>query len=175
MVEIKSNWTEENLKEYARFTTFSKGGFSKFMIFALIVLYIVVVVGCLTIYFMMKLIFALIMLIIFTCFLAACGLFFVLTMKDFVKTALKSSENEDFDSVLINADNIFICKDQQPIGELDWDKITKIHINEKAGAVYLCTEENAVLILEFKNIVTGTEKELRETVKEKYGKLSKKA
>lgn len=174
MVEIKSVWTEENLKEYARYNTFSKGVFSRFMVIALIALYAVVVVGCLILYFMTELVFALIMPVIFTLFLVGCFLFLVSTMKEFVKNALKTGENEDFDSVLIDTDNIFICKEQQPIGQLDWDKITKIGINEKAGAVYLSTEENAVLILEFKNIVKGTEKELRETVKEKYDKLSKK-
>ena len=175
MVEINTKWTEENLKEYTKYVTFSNGRFSKLVFISLVALYFVVVAGCLALYFSMKLTFALIMTIVFTCFMAACVVFFALTIKDFVKTALKSSENEDFNGVLISSDNIFICKDQQPIGELEWDKITKIYTNDKAGAIYLCTEENAVLILEFKNIVNGTEKELRETAKEKYDKLSKKA
>ncbi len=175
MVEINTKWTEENLKEYTRYVTFLKGKLSKLVLIGLVVLYLVVDAGCLALFLAMKLTFALVMAILFTCFMAACAVFFAITIRDFVKTTLKSSENEDFNGVLINSDHIFICKDQQPIGELEWDKITKIYINEKAGAVYLCTEENAVLILEFKNITNGTEKELREAVKEKYDKLSKKA
>ncbi|MDE6724472.1 MAG: hypothetical protein K2J79_02605 [Ruminiclostridium sp.] len=175
MVEINTKWTEKNLKEYTKFVTFSKGKFSKLVLVGLVVLYLVVVTGCLALFFVMELTFALVMAILFTCFMAACGVFYAITLRDFVKSTLKSSENEDFNSVLINSEHIFICKDQQPIGELEWDKITKIYLNEKVGAVYLCTEENAVLILEFKNITQGTEQELRETVKEKYDKLSKKA
>lgn len=175
MVEIKTKWTEENLKEYTKFVTFSAGKLSKVMFISVLALYFIVVAGCLALYFAMKFTVALVMAIGFTCFLAVCVLFFALTIKDFVKTTLKSSENEEFDSVLINTENIFICKDQQPIGELEWDKITKIYFNEKCGAVYLSTSENAVLILEYKNIVSGTEQELRETVKKKYDKLSKKA
>ena len=175
MVEINTKWTEENLKEYTKFVTFSKGKFSKLVLVGLVVLYLVVVAGCLALFLVMKLTFALVMAILFTLFMIACGVFYAITLKDFVKATLKSGENEEFNSVLIGSDHIFICKDQQPIGELEWDKITKIYLNEKAGAVYLCTEENAVLILEFKNITNGTEQELREIVKEKYDKLSKKA
>lgn len=175
MVEIKTKWTEENLKEYTKYTTFVKGKLSKIMFIALLALYVIVVAGCIALYCMFKYTFALVMAIAFTCFLAACLIFFALTTRDFVKTTLKASENEEFDSVLINEDNIFICKDGQPIGELEWDKIAKIYNNEKAEAVYLCTAENAVLILEYKNIVSGTEKELKETAEKRYDKLSKKA
>ena len=175
MVEINTRWTEENLKEYTKFVTFSKGKFSSLVLVGLVVLYILVVAGCIALFLVMKLTFALVMVILFTLFMIACGVFYAITLKDFVKATLKSGENEEFNSVLISSDHIFICKYQQPIGELEWDKITKIYLNEKAGAVYLCTEENAVLILEFKNITNGTEQELRETVKEKYDKLSKKA
>lgn len=175
MVEIKTQWTEENLKEYTKYTAFVKGRLSRVMLIALLVLYVIVVSGCIALYCMFKYVFAIVMAIAFTVFLAACLLFFALTVRDFVKTNLKAGENEEFDSVLINEDNIFICKDGQPIGELEWDKIAKIYTNEKAGAVYLCTAENAVLILEYKNIVGGTEKELKETVEKRYDKLSKKA
>ncbi|HBH95307.1 MAG TPA: hypothetical protein DDX91_06105 [Ruminococcaceae bacterium] len=175
MVEIKTLWTEENLKEYTKYTTFVKGRLNKVMFIALLVLYAAVVGGCIALFCMFKFTFALVMAIAFTVLLAVCILFFALTVKDFVKTALKAGENEEFDSVLINEDNIFICKNGQPIGELEWDKITRIYTNEKAGAVYLCTAENAVLILEYKNIVGGTEKELKDTVEKRYDKLSKKA
>ncbi|MDE7281226.1 MAG: hypothetical protein K2N36_05750 [Ruminiclostridium sp.] len=173
MVEINTRWTEENLKEYTKFIAFSKGKLSRLVLAGLAVLYLVVVAGCMALFLVMKLTFALVMAILFTLFMIACGVFYAITLKDFVKATLKSGENEEFNSVLISSDHILICKDQQPIGELDWDKIAKIFINEKAGAIYLCTEENAVLILEFRNITKGTEQELREAVKEKNEHQSK--
>lgn len=175
MVEIKTKWTEENLKDYTRFIIFNKSKLNKYLYIAMLVLYVLILAGCLTVYFAMHFDFALIMLLGFTFFLAVCILIYAFILKDFVKTTLKSNENEAFDSVLINSNNIFICKDQQPIGELDWEQIVKIYINEKCGAVYLCTQENAILILEYKNITGGTQQELIETVKEKNDKLSKKA
>ncbi len=175
MVEVKTQWTEENLKEYTKYVAFSKGQLNKLIFIIISVIYVIVAAGCIAIYCIFQYTFALVMAIAFTCFMALCVVFFILTIRGFVKSTLNSSENEEFDSVLINDEHIFICKEQQPIGELDWNKITKIYINDKAGAVYLCTEENAVLLLEFKNITGGTEKELREIVKEKYDKLSKKA
>lgn len=175
MVEIKTKWTEENLKDYMRFNIFNKSKLNKYLFIALIVLYVLVVAGCITIYFVLDFSPALIMLLGFTVILAVSFLIYFFILKDFVKTTLKSNKNEVFDSVLLNSSTIIVCKDQQPIGELGWGKIAKIYINDKCGAVYLCTEENAILILEFKNIVGGTEQELIETVKEKNDKLSKKA
>lgn len=175
MVEVKTQWTEENLKEYTKYVAINKNQLNKFIFIIISVIYVIVTAGCIAIYCIFQYTFALIMAIGFTCFIALCVLFFILSIRGFVKTTLNSNENEEFDSVLINGEHIFICKDQQPIGELDWSKITKIYINDKAGAVYLCTEDNAVLLLEYKNIVGGTEKELRETVKEKHDQLSKKA
>lgn len=66
MVEIKTLWTEENLKEYTKYTTFVKGRLNKVMFIVLLVLYAAVVGGCIALFCMFKFTFALVMAIAFT-------------------------------------------------------------------------------------------------------------
>ena len=107
---------------------------------------------------------------------AGAVLFFVLKINKNIKASLKDiSPSSDRESVILTENGITVCKNEAPYGELDWEKIISIDLYDKGKAAYLATGEGAVLILEYKNIVRGTEKELREMLLIKNVKLSEKA
>lgn len=175
MVEIKTSWTEENLKEYYKYTFFAQKVLPKALLVILPVLYLIIVIYCIIVYINMQFVFTLIFAIVMTVVFALSGLLFVYMLKSIIKNTLKANENSEFNRAVISKDTIILFKDEKPYGELDWEKIKKISVNEKYSAVYLSTEENAVLILESKNIINGTWDSLKEIAKEKNDKLPKKA
>lgn len=175
MVEIRTSWTEENLKEYYKYTIFSEKKLPKILLALLPVLYLAILVYCIIVFINMHFTAILVFAIVMTVIFAASAAIFVSMLKSIIKNTLKSNENSDFNKAVISRDAIILFKDEKPFGELDWDKIKKVTLNEKFSAVYLSTEENAVLILESKNILNGTWNTLKEIATEKNDKLSKKA
>lgn len=102
--------------------------------------------------------------------------FFVLKINKNVKASVnENSALSERESVILDEDKITVCKNETPFGEIGWEKIVSIELYDKGKTAYLATEEGAVLILEYKNIVTGTEKDLREMLLIKNVKLSEKA
>lgn len=175
MVEIKTSWTEENLKEYYKYTFFTQKVLPKILLVILPILYLVIVAYCVIVYINLNFTFTLIFAIVMTVVFALSGLIFVYMLKSIVKNTLKANENSEFNRAVISKDAIILFNNEKPYGELDWEKIKKISVNEKYSAVYLSTEENAVLILESKNIINGTWDLLKEIAAEKNDKLPKKA
>lgn len=175
MVEIKTEWTADNLKKYAEFVFFRKNKFAKVMLIIFPLVFIALVIGCLAIFFLMKLFFGLIMAAVLVLFSGICFVFLRFAINEFVKNALETNGASDFDSALLSGEAIFICKNGEPVGQLSFERLASIDFDERAGAVYLSTVENAVLILEFKNIIKGSKQELTKAVKDIYDKLPKKA
>lgn len=175
MIEINAKWTNENLTQYVKYITFHKGKLNKIVFMILGILYLLIIAACIVFFFITKLSFTLIAAGVFTLFLILSGLVFYLMIKDFVNKTLKENENPLFDQVLVSENNIFVCKADRLVGELDWENVIRIYFNDKAGAIYLCTSDNAVIILEYNNITAGTSEKLKEIVKAKYDKLPKKA
>ncbi|MCM1488801.1 MAG: hypothetical protein NC203_10595 [Firmicutes bacterium] len=175
MVEIKTSWTEENLSEYYKYTIFSSKKLPKILLAVLPIMYLAIVAYCLAVFIRMKytltLVFALVMTLIFA---VSVIIFFSMT-KSIIRNALKANEDSDFNRAMVDKDAIILLKDEKPLGELEWDKIKTISLNEKFSAVYLSTDEDALLILESKNIINGSWDSLKEIVREKNDKLSKKA
>lgn len=175
MVEIKTLWTEENLWQYYKYMIFSEKMLPKILLAVLPILYLVIVIYCLIVYINMQFLLTLVLAIVMTVIFALSAIIFIFMIKSIIKTTLKANENSNFNKAFISKDSIILFKDEKPLGELDWEKIKKISVNDKFSAVYLSTDENAVLILESKNIINGTWDTLKEIAAEKNDKLSKKA
>lgn len=175
MVEIKTLWSEENLKEYYRFTIFSQRKLPKILLAVFPILYLLMVTICLIVFIQMQISTMLVLAILITVGFAISAVIILFMIKSVIKETLKANENSEFNKAVISKDAIILFKDEKPLGALDWEKIGKISVNEKASAIYLSAGENEMLILESKNIINGTWESLKEIVKEKYDKLSEKA
>lgn len=173
MVEVKIDWTEKSLKEYCRFNIFGKT--KKFSVLFLILafLYVVLLAGCLTIFFAFKIYQSLLLAGMLTVFCIVGVLFFRSAINTAVKKAMEENSDGLAESVILGEHSILVCHDGNPVGEIKWDKITEIYLNDKAEAVYINTESGAALILSKENIVSGSMEELKKLTKEKQSEHTK--
>ncbi len=176
MIEIKTEWTEENLKRYIMYKFFFSNKFT--MVFAAVfgVCFAAIAASCAAMFAMTKS--AVFLILVGAVVVLAVGVaaLFVLKINKNVKASVNgNSASSEGESVILDEDKITVCKNETPFGEISWEKIVSIELYDKGKTAYLATEEGAVLILEYKNIFTGTEKELREMLLIKNVKLSEKA
>lgn len=171
MVEIKTDWTKENLTGYVVSNFFTKNGFMKLAAAAFAVCFVLIIASCLVSFFVLGNIAMLFLAIGVIVLVGGYGLFLFLTISKYVKKAIEANTGAEMDGVIITEDAIIVCNKGEPLGEILWEKITGIIFNDRKNTVYLSTDGGAVLILEYSKIVKGTEKELREIVKNKYDKL----
>lgn len=176
MIEIKTEWTEENLKRYIMYKFFFSNKFT--MVFAAVfgVCFAAIAASCAAMFAMTKS--AVFLILVGAVVVLAVGVaaLFVLKINKNVKASVNgNSASSERESVILDEDKITVCKNETPFGEISWEKIVSIELYDKGKTAYLATEEGAVLILEYKNIFTGTEKELREMLLIKNVKLSEKA
>lgn len=176
MIEIKTDWSEENLKKYIMYKFLFSNKFTIAAMAVFGICFAAIAASCITMFAMTESAVFLVMAGAVAVLAAGTVIFFIVKVNKNVKASAdmgkESSENE---SVILTEDKITVCKNQVPYGEMSWDKISSIDLNEKGKTAYLSTEEGAVLILEYKNIVVGAEKELREMLLIKNVKLSEKA
>ncbi len=175
MVEIKTLWSGENLKEYYKFMIFSQRKLPKILLVVLPILCLLMVIMCLIVFIQMQISTMLVLAILITVGFAVSAVIILFMIKSVIKETMKANENSEFNKAFVSKDSIILFKDEKPLGALDWEKIEKIFINEKASAIYLSAGENEMLIFESKNIINGTWASLEEIAKEKYDKLSEKA
>ncbi len=175
MVEIKTLWSEDNLKEYYRFMIFSQRKLPKILLVVLPILCLLMVIMCLIVFIQMQIPTMLVLAILIAVGFAVSAVIILFMIKSVIKETLKTNENSEFDKAVISKDAIILYKDEKPLGALEWEKIEKIFVNEKGSAVYLSAGENEMLILESKNIINGTWEALKEIAKEKHDKLPEKA
>lgn len=175
MIKLKTEWTAENLKKYIIFTSLLGNKYSKLSLAVFAVCFLAIFGVCLSMFFNTAMSVFLILACAVALVSAGFALFFILTVRKNIRKALANASESDFNGVVLTDDTIMLLKDNEPVGTLDWSKITRISFNDKAGAAYLFAEESALLILEYKNIEAGGEKELREMLGAKNDKLPKEA
>lgn len=179
MVEIKTEWNEENLRKYIMYKTFFANKYTMLSFIVFFICFFAIIATCIAMYCMIQMPVFLIMAGAVLLFAAGFAVFFALKINKNVKQSLKESgaENESpsQETAVLTEALITVFKNGVPYGAMDWDKVTSISFNDKGGAAYLSTEEGALLILEYKNIISGTESELKEMLQIKNVKLSNKA
>ena len=175
MVDVKAEWNKQSLKEYVRYTIFLKNKSTKAALISFAVFCTLVFAFCLTIFFIFGYTFAIIFALTIVLLAAAYIVFFAFTIKSAAKNILKANADSELNRVMISEDDILGFNDDEPMGVINWNKIADIYFNEKEQAAYLTTKGNAVLILECKNILSGTAEELKEIVGAKRNELSKNA
>lgn len=175
MVSIKTEWNEQNLNEYVRYKIFLRNKSTKTVLISFAVFCALVFAFCLIVFFTLGYTFALVFALVMVLLAVFYTVFFTFSIKSAVKKILKSNAESELNRVMISEDDIIAFNDDEPIGSISWSKIVDIYFSEKVQAVYLTSEGNAVLILECKNILSGTSGELKEIVGAKRNELSKKA
>lgn len=174
MVDIKTDWNEQNLKEYVKYTVFLRNKTVRTSLIFFVGCGAFTLAFCLIIFF----IFNYILTLIFagTILLLAIGFFafFSFSIKSSTKKILKVNAGSELNRVMISEEDIVCFNDDEPIGTISWSKMTDIYFNEKIQTAYLTTERNAALILECSNILLGTADELKEIIGKKRDELSKK-
>lgn len=174
MVDIKADWNERNLKEYVKYTI-SKNKISKISLLFFTICSVFILVFCLTAFFAFKYVFALVFALVIVFITAGYVVFFAVSIKRFTQSMLKANAEPELNRIMISDDDILCFNGDEPIGTLSWSKMADIYFNEKEQAAYLTSKGNAVLILECKNILSGTSDELKEIIGKKRDELSKEA
>ena len=174
MVDIKADWNERNLKEYVKYTI-SKNKISKISLLFFTICSVFILVFCLTAFFAFKYVFALVFALVIVLIAAGYVVFFAVSIKRFTQSMLKANAEPELNRIMISDDDILCFNGDEPIGTLSWSKMADIYFNEKEQAAYLTSKGNAVLILECKNILSGTSDELKEIIRKKRDELSKEA
>ena len=175
MVDIKTQWNEQNIKEYVRYTVFTRSKAAKIALIAFAVCWVLILSFCLTAFFAFGYDFALVFALMIVVLAVVYTLFFVFTIKNAAKNILKANAESELNRVMISNDDIIGFNNEEPIGTINWNKMADIYFDDKAQTAYLSTEGNAVLILECKNILSGTAEELKDIIGTKRNELSKKA
>lgn len=175
MVDIKTGWTEQNLKEYVKYTVFSRSKAAKMALIFLAICAVVTFAFCLAVFFIFDYIFTLIFAGTILFIVIASAAFFALSIKSSVKNMLKANADSELNRVMISEDDIICFNGEEPIGTVSWSKMADVCFNEKTQTAYLTTEGNAALILECSGILSGTAEELKEIIGKKRDELSKKA
>lgn len=178
MIEVKTEWNKENLKKYIMYKTFFENKYTMLSVIVFLICFIAIIGVCAAMYFIIQMPFFLIMAGAVILLTAGFAVLFFYKINKNIKASLK--ENKDTEenaqeSTVLTEDSITIIKNGFPYGEMRWDKVASISFNDKGGAAYLSTDEGAVLILEYKNIIKGSERELKEMLQIKNVKLSNKA
>lgn len=176
MIVLKTDWTKENLKKYILFTSFFGNKMTRALLIGFFLCFVMILGTCIAMFFMLDMPLFLILAGVIVLFCAATVLYFSYTIKKNIQSALSGNQGDsETDGLMITEEKILVCKNGEPVGEIGWDKITSINFNDKDGAAYLLSDGGAVLILEYKNITAGTEKELKELLQIKNVKLPKEA
>lgn len=173
MVEINTGLDEKSLKEYCRFN-FRRSKRNIILIAVLAVVYFTVLIGCFVLFFAFGYIRGMILAAVLSIFWGAGAMFLRSVLNTFARKAMEDNRDNTHESVILGESSILVCKNGEPIGEIKWEKITEIFFNDKAEAVYLsAAKEEAVLILEKKNIISGTMEELKRITEGKRREITK--
>lgn len=173
MVEIKVEWTEKNVKEFVKYTMFTKGKAQKILTIAYAVCFLLVFIFGVIAYFVLSSPMFLIASGAALLLLAAYFLFMELTASKLAKSLYNANKDSDMNIVQLSAEDIIVCRDHTPVGRIPWATIAQI--DQHKNAVYLTSSENALLLLEKERITGGTAEELEEIIKVKNAELSKTA
>lgn len=175
MVDIKTDWNEQNLKEYVKYTILLRNKIAKIALIFFAVCGVFILAFCVTAFFVFEYSFALVFAAVILLIAAGYIVFFVFNIRSCAKSILKANTETELNRVMISEDDIICFNDDEPVGTVSWSRMVDIYFNEKAQTAYLTTKGNAVLILECKNILAGTAEELKEIIGKKRDELPKEA
>ena len=172
MVDIKTDWNEQNLKEYVKYTIFSRNKTSKLALISLAVCCGFVFAFSLVLYFAFDYAFGLVFAGLAVLLSAGFAAFFTFNISSCTKRILKANGESELNRVMISEDDIIAFNGDEPIGTIPWSRMADIYFNEKSQTAYLTTEGNAALILECSKILSGNAEELKEIIGKKRDELS---
>ena len=175
MVDIKTDWNEQNLREYVKYTLFLRNKATKTALISFAVCGVLIIAFCLAAFFALNYGFALVFALIIVLLAVTYVIFFAVNIKSCTKNILKANAESELNRIMISNEDIICFNGDEPVGTISWSKMADVYFNEKAQAAYLTSKGNAVLILECKNILSGTADELKDIIGKKHDELSKEA
>ena len=175
MVDIKTDWNEQNLKEYVKYSLFLRNKIAKIALISFAICSAFILALCIIAFFALDYSFALVFAVVILLIAVGYIVFFVFNINSCTKSILKANAGSELNRVMISSDDIIFFNDDEPVGTVNWNKMADIYFSEKAQTAYLTTKGNAVLILECKNILSGTADELKEIIGKKRDELPKEA
>lgn len=178
MIRADMVWTKENVWRFMGHYSFQRTGRQR----ALLVVYfacmaVILAVGAIA-WAVTGIFTMFIMVIIGVAMLLVYGAIFLVIMQNMANKVLKANAENGEIEVVLTAQYILLCRDGAPVGEVDWGKITELHAAK--GFAYLLSEENAMILIDYRYIKEGTTGELEALFGEKneaikQAKLAKKA
>lgn len=175
MVRIKLEWNKENFGEFVRFSTAPKTKAQAFLPIAFYAVIAVIIALCVVMFAMTGEWLAIAGAGVSVIVAVVYNVSFRMVKKNLVNNLLDMNVKTGFESVEIDGEKIIIFDKEGPLGKITWANVTKIERNSECGAVYITTCENAMLLIEYKNITEGTREELDGIFEGMNGKLSKEA
>lgn len=172
MVDFKVDWNKRNVWDFVKYSTLFRTKMQRIMFITYFVCCAVVLVMGIVAYIATKELYMLIIaLAVLVIFLIYSGAVFLM-MKSFAKKILKENEGGET-TVSITDLDIMVYEKGEFIGKVDWSSVSQISVVK--DAVYIITKENALLLLEYSNIIHGERAEFDRIIGEKNAELSKKA
>ncbi len=171
MIQAEIKWTRENLWEFVKYTALKRSKMITAFFIAFLLCFISISAVCFTMYFTIGSIYALAAAVL----LLIMGVGYLVLLRFILKrSAAKLLESGGEDTIACFSKDCILVLDKEgtPTGKLSWDNVDKIYFNDKAGAAYIMTKENAMLLTEYSNIKSGSESELKKLLREKDGELS---
>lgn len=173
MVDLKIEWTNENVSEFVKYTMMTKGKTQKILTVVYAICFSVVLIASLIAFFVTGSWLFIMTAAASALLLGSFVLFMKITMKKLSISLYDANKDSDVNVIQLSSEDIIVCREGQPVGRIPWDSIAEIDVNK--NAVYLTSKENALLLLEKERITGGTAEELDAIIKEKNAELSKKA
>jgi hypothetical protein len=153
MVLVNLSYTKENLWGFIKYNTLSSTPFRrtvKYMYFA--VLAVMLIFGVTMAIVMGNILYAVLMFCMGAVFFGV-GAFMIRTLKSAANNMQKELAEQSGMQAALNSEIILIRSGSQAIGYVTWDSIATISITPDFA--YLTTKEDALLLLEYKQIVNG--------------------
>jgi hypothetical protein len=165
MFLVNLSYTQENLWAFVKHNVLSSTPFRralKYVYFA--VLAIMLIFGVVMAIFMGNILYAVLMTCMALVFFFV-GVFMMRTLKSAANSMYKELAEQNGMQAALNADIIYIRNGEQSAGYMTWDSVETITLAHDFA--YLTTKSNALLLLEYKQIVSGDKAALEQLLTEK--------
>ena len=175
MIKIKLDWNKENVGEFVRYSTAPKSKSHVFLTVAFYVVIAIIIALCIVMYAMTGEWLAIVGAGVSVIVAIVYNVGFRMVKKNLTNNILDLNLKTGFESVEVDYEKIVIHDSLGPLGKISWSNVTKIEKNNECGAVYITTCDNAMILIEYKNITEGTREELDGIFEGMNEKLSKDA
>lgn len=173
MTEINITWSMENIWDFVKYTIITKTKQQKFFFLAIIICFAFILTSSIISAVTTQNTFMILLSVIVFAIAAGYFIIYYFIMKNYAKKIYNANKNSPETSIVLTDDNIVICQERQPVGVIGWNDIKDISNNVKKATYYLTTEQNALLLLEEKNIVTGDKFSLMKIIEDKKNELER--